>query len=379
MRLRLGVLTVLLMTIPATAQITKAPAAPKSAVTVETVARGLVHPWALQFLPDGRMLVTERPGRLRIVDKAGQLSGPVEGVPAVAAINQGGLLDVLVAPDFSTSRRIYFTFAEPRGMGQNGAAVARARLSEAPNGANARLDDVEIIFRQQPSYGSGLHFGSRLALAPDGKLFVSLGERFQYDYAQDLGRHWGKVVRINTDGSVPQDNPFVGRDGALPEIWTLGHRNPQALTIHPTTGQVWEGEHGPRGGDEVNLIDKGKNYGWAVIGYGVHYSGARIGVGTQKEGMEQPIYYWDPSISPSGMVFYSSDAVPEWKGNLFLGSLSAQHLVRLIMDGNKVVGEEKLLTELGERIRDVRQGPDGALYVLTDSQDGRVIRISKRA
>lgn len=340
---------------------------------VETVAEGLEHPWALQFLPDGRILVTERPGRMRMVASDGQLSPPVRGVPAVAAVNQGGLLDVAVSPDFATTRTLFFTFSEPRGQGQNGTAVGRARLVEEE--AGARLEDLRIIFRQQPAYSNGLHFGSRIALAPDGTLFVTLGERFQYNYAQDLSRHWGKVVRIGQDGSVPDDNPFAGRQDARPEIWSYGHRNPQALSFRPGTGQLWEGEHGPRGGDEVNIIRKGGNYGWAVIGYGVHYSGARIGVGTHREGMEQPVYYWDPSISPSGMTFYTGDLFPGWKGNLFLGSLSAQHLVRLVLDGDRVVAEEKLLAELGERIRDVRQGPDGALYVVTDSPRGRVLRL----
>jgi aldose sugar dehydrogenase len=328
-------------------------------------------------LPDGRMLVTERPGRMRLITREGGLSRPLQGVPEVVAQNQGGLLDVALSPDFPQSALIYFTYSESRGGGRNGTSLARAKLVHG--GDAGRLDEVKVIFRQEPSASGGLHFGSRLALAGDGTLFVTLGERFQRDYAQDLSRHWGKVIRINPDGSAPKDNPFAGRDRAQPEIWSYGHRNPQSAAIHPITGKLWIVEHGARGGDEINIPQAGKNYGWPVITYGVDYSGAKIGVGTRKAGMEQPIYYWDPSIAPSGMAFYTGDLFPAWKGNLFVGSLVQEHLARLVLDGEKVVAEERLLVDLGERIRDVRQGPDGALYVLTDKSDGRVLRLVPQA
>lgn len=345
-----------------------------SSVKVETITRALSHPWSLQFLPDGRMLVTERDGALRIVTRSGQVSPPVRGVPNVSSGGQGGLLDIALAPDFVTSHLLYFSFAEPRGAGTNGTSVGRGKLSL--EGAAGRLDNPEVIFRQEPSSNGGLHFGSRLAFAPDGNLFVTLGERFQRDYAQDLARHWGKVVRITLDGKVPANNPFVGRADARPEIWSYGHRNPQSAAIHPATGKLWTVEHGARGGDEINIPEAGKNYGWPVITYGRDYSYLPVGVGTAKEGMEQPIYYWDPSIAPSGMAFYSGDLFPAWKGNLFVGALVLRHLSRLVLDGDKVVAEEKLLTDLNERIRDVRQGPDGALWILTDEAPARLARLS---
>ncbi len=356
------------------AQQTKAPLpAARVAVTVETVAKGLEHPWGLAFLPDGRMLVTERPGRLRVVSRDGTISPTVTGVPPVAVVGQGGLLDVALDPAFQSNQRIYLTFAEPRRAGTAGTAVARAKL--VLEGAGARLEDVQVIFRQMPAAGGGLHFGSRLAFARDGKLFVALGERYQRDEAQNMRAHFGKVVRIDTDGKVPVDNPFADGKDALPEIWSTGHRNPQAAAIHPVTGKLWVVEHGPRGGDEINVAERGKNYGWPVIGYGIDYSGAKIHEGTSKPGLEQPIYYWVPSIAPSGMAFYTSDVVPAWKGNLFVGALVGQHLARLVLDGERVVGEERLLADLGERIRDVRMGPDGALWVLTDHPQGRVLRV----
>jgi len=359
----------------AVARQTKAPPPTEShRATVETVAKGLVHPWGLQFLPDGRMLVTERPGRLRLVAGDGRLSAPIAGVPAVLAQGQGGLLDVALAPDFATSRVIFLSYAEPRNDG-NGTAVARARLMES--GDSARLDELRVIFRQAPSGAGALHYGSRLAIARDGHLFVTLGERYHgRDFAQDLGRHWGKVVRIAADGTAPRDNPFIGRAGARAEVWSYGHRNPQSAAIHPVTGKLWTVEHGAQGGDEVNILAAGKNYGWPVITYGRDYTGARIGEGTAKPGMEQPVYYWDPSIAPSGMAFYTADLAPAWKGNLFVGALAGKHLARLVLDGEAVVAEERLLVDLGERIRDVRQGPDGALYVLTDSPEGRVLRLT---
>jgi glucose/arabinose dehydrogenase len=374
MRPLLSIIASLAFVTPAWAAQTDAPTAPQSDVMVETVAEGLIHPWAIAFLPDGRMLVTERPGRMRLVNMEGQVTAPLEGVPKVFAQGQGGLLDVALAPDFQSSGTIYFSYAEPREGGRNGTTVARARLVEGDD--RPRLEDVQIIFRQQPSYRADVHFGSRIVVAPDGKLFITLGERFQMQYAQDLSRHWGKVVRINPDGSVPEDNPFVGREGARPEIWSYGHRNPQAAGLHPETGELWIIDHGPRGGDEVNVVRKGLNYGWPVINYGRHYSGQDIP--EKREGMEQPLYYWDPSIAPSGMTFYTADRAPQWRGNLFVGALAGRHLARLIFDGEEVTAEEQLLKDLNERIRDVRQGPDGAIYVATDSPNGRILRVTPR-
>ena len=374
MRPLLSIIASLAFVTPAWAAQTDAPTAPQSDVMVETVAEGLIHPWAIAFLPDGRMLVTERPGRMRLVNMEGQVTAPLEGVPKVFAQGQGGLLDVALAPDFQSSGTIYFSYAEPREGGRNGTAVARARLVEGDD--RPRLEDVQIIFRQQPSYRADVHFGSRIVVAPDGKLFITLGERFQMQYAQDLSRHWGKVVRINPDGSVPEDNPFVEREGARPEIWSYGHRNPQAAGLHPETGELWIVDHGPRGGDEVNVVRKGLNYGWPVINYGRHYSGQDIP--EKREGMEQPLYYWDPSIAPSGMTFYTADRAPQWRGNLFVGALAGRHLARLVLDGEEVTAEEQLLKDLNERIRDVRQGPDGAIYVATDSPNGRILRVTPR-
>lgn len=374
MRPLLSIIASLAFVTPAWAAQTDAPTAPQSDVMVETVAEGLIHPWAIAFLPDGRMLVTERPGRMRLVNMEGQVTAPLEGVPKVFAQGQGGLLDVALAPDFQSSGTIYFSYAEPREGGRNGTTVARARLVEGDD--RPRLEDVQIIFRQQPSYRADVHFGSRIVVAPDGKLFITLGERFQMQYAQDLSRHWGKVVRINPDGSVPEDNPFVGREGARPEIWSYGHRNPQAAGLHPETGELWIIDHGPRGGDEVNVVRKGLNYGWPIINYGRHYSGQDIP--EKREGMEQPLYYWDPSIAPSGMTFYTADRAPQWRGNLFVGALAGRHLARLVLDGEEVTAEEQLLKDLNERIRDVRQGPDGAIYVATDSPNGRILRVTPR-
>jgi glucose/arabinose dehydrogenase len=337
-------------------------------IRVTTVATGLENPWALAFLPDGRMLVTERPGRLRIVARDGTLSAPLAGVPAVAARGQGGLLDVILDPDHSRNRVIYLSYSEP-GEGGAGTAVARATLTDTG------LQGLTVIFRQEPKHGGAGHFGSRLVFARDGNLFVTLGERQQRQYAQDLMRHWGKVVRIRPDGTVPPDNPFVGRSDARPEIWSYGHRNPQGAALHPVTGQLWTVEHGAMGGDEINTPKPGRNYGWPVVTYGVDYSGAKIGEGTTKDGMEQPLHYWDPSIAPSGMAFYTGDRFPAWKGSLFVGALRGTMLVRLSLDGEKVVGEERLLEGIDERIRDVRQGPDGYLYLVTDMPKGRVVRM----
>jgi glucose/arabinose dehydrogenase len=366
----------LLATTAAQAEQTKAPAAGPSRIAVEVVAKGLAHPWSLTFLPDGRMLVTERAGRIRIVDREGNVSKPLAGVPTVAATGQGGLLDIALAPDFERSRLVYVSFSEPRGDRLNGTSVARARL--AGTRGDERLADLEVIFRQEPGHSGGLHFGSRLVFAPDGTLFVTLGERFEMRYAQDLGRHWGKVIRILPDGGVPPDNPFSGQAGARPEIWSYGHRNAQAAAINPATGVLWVIEHGPRGGDEVNIVARGANYGWPVIGYGIDYSGRRLHDATHKEGMQQPLYYWVPSIAPSGMAFYTGDLFPDWRGNVFTGALAGKALHRLVLDGPRVVGEEVLLRERGERIRDVRQGPDGALWLLTDEADGTILRLTPR-
>lgn len=354
------------------AEQTKAPPAPPTRVRVEVLSRGLEHPWGLQFLPDGRLIVTERPGRVRIVARDGRLSRPLAGVPPVAATGQGGLLDIALAPD--NSRRIYLSYSEPRGGQLNGTSVARAWLA-GPAGEE-HLEGLETIFRQEPAHRGGLHFGSRLAFAPDGKLFVALGERFEMRSAQDLGRHWGKVIRLEADGSVPSDNPFVGRAGARPEIWSWGHRNPQSAAFHPETNVLWVVEHGPRGGDEVNIIKRGANYGWPVIGYGIDYSGAKLHDSTSREGMEQPVYYWVPSIAPSGMAFYTGNLFPAWKGNLLVGALAGQALHRLVLDGEAIVAEEVLLEDRRERIRDVRMGPDGAVWLLTDAADGAVLRLT---
>jgi glucose/arabinose dehydrogenase len=337
-------------------------------ISVVTVAEGLEHPWGLAFLPDGRMLVTERPGRIRIVDQDGHLSKPIAGVPEVYAHGEGGLLDVALDPDFASNRLIYFAFAEP---GEDGAAtsVARAKL------AGDRLEQLMVIFRQRPKVEGSAHFGARLLFLKDGTLLVTLGERNARELIPDLKSDMGKIVRINPDGTIPKDNPFVGRSDAAPEIYSLGHRNVQGAAINPATGELWTGEHGAQGGDEINIPKPGKNYGWDVIAYGKEYSGAKIGEGTAKPGLEQPIYYWDPSIAPSGMTFYTGDKFPAWRGNLFVAALKFQMLVRLQVDGSRIVGEERLLEGMGQRLRDVVQGPDGYLYLLTDEDDGRILRI----
>ena len=336
---------------------------------VVTLTDDLEFPWGLAFLPDGRMLVTERPGRLRIVAPDGALSAPLAGVPAVDADGQGGLLDVALAPDFAETRTIYLSFAEPGDGGTAGTSVARARLGDN------RLEDLQVIFRQEPKVGGGAHFGSRLVFARDGTLFITTGDRQHRPFVQDLSKLQGKVIRIRPDGSIPIDNPFVNRSGARPEIWSYGHRNIQGAAQHPETGQLWTVEHGARGGDELNAPKAGRNYGWPVITYGVDYSGARIGEGQRKEGMEQPVHYWDPSIAPSGLMFYTGDRFPNWKGNAFVGALGFQLLARLELDGEHVRAEERLLQEMGQRIRAVVQGPDGLIYLLTDDDDGRIMRI----
>lgn len=328
------------------------------AFNVVTVADGLDKPWGLAFLPDGRMLVTEKGGALRIVSKDGKLSAPVSGLPKVDARGQGGLLDVAVHDGW-----VYVSFSEPRDGG-NGTAVARGKL------AGEALTDVAVIWRMTPTYNGDKHFGSRLAFSPDGFLFITTGERSDLAgrmQAQKLDAAFGKVIRIYPDGVIPKDNPFTSVVGALPQIWSYGHRNIQSAAFNPTTGELWTVEHGPRGGDEINIPRAGKDYGWPTIGYGLEYSGQPVGEGiTQKAGMEQPVYYWDPVIAPSGMAFYDGALFPAWRGSLFIGGMKDKDLVRLTLDGDKVVGEERLLADLKQRIRDVRVGLDGAVYVLTD-------------
>jgi glucose/arabinose dehydrogenase len=342
-------------------------------LTVETVVSGLANPWALAFLPDGRMLITERPGRLRIATRDGKLSPPVAGVPRVSARGQGGLHDVMLDRNFGQNKTIYICFADPADSGAR-TAMARSRLIDE---GTPRLEDVKVIFRQEGPLSSGNHFGCRIVQTPDNNLFLTMGDHFTHrDEAQNLANHLGKIVRVAPDGAVPQDNPFVGRAGAKPEIWSYGHRNSQGAALHPTTGKFWEHEHGPRGGDEVNIVEKGKNYGWPVIGYGIDYNGARIHESTQKPAMEQPVKYWVPSIAPSGMAFNTGDLFPSWRGNLFIGTLVGQMLVRLELDGEKVVNEERLLQGVGERFRDVRVGPDGAIYLATDNSAGRILRVA---
>jgi len=366
-------LTVLLAAFTGTAQAAD-PTFPTTAgdVTVETVASGLVHPWSLAFLPDGRMLVTERPGRMRIVTRDGKLSPPLAGVPKVVARGQAGLLDVALDRAFTQNQTIYFCFNADAG---SNVAVAHARLE---SGETPRLDQVTTIFRQNgPPSPSGNNVACRIAQGSDGNLFVSLGDHFApRDDAQNLANHIGKIVRIKPDGSVPQDNPFAGKAGDKPEIWSYGHRNAEGLAFNPADDKLWEQEHGPQGGDEINIIQKGKNYGWPVIGYGIDYNGARIHESTSKPGMEQPLWHWTPSIAPSGMTFYSGDLFRGWNGSLINGALKFQMIVRLELKDGKVVKEERLLQELHERIRDVRQGPDGALYLLTDNSAGRILRLA---
>jgi len=339
---------------------------------VTTFVDGLVHPWGIAFLPDGRMLVTERPGRLRIVGRDGALSAPLGGVPKVRAEGQGGLLDVALDPAFEKNRVIYLSFSEPGEGGTASTAVARGRL------AGTALEDVRVIYRQEPKVVSEAHYGSRIVFRRDGTLFVTQGERMRFrEQAQDLSSGLGKIVRINTDGTIPKDNPFIGRKGARPEIWSYGHRNVQAAVLHPETGELWTVEHGARGGDELNHPQAGKNYGWPVITYGIDYNGRGIGEGTAKEGMEQPVYYWDPVIAPSGMIVYTGDAYPEWKGSFFIGSMQPGALVRLAMQNGHVAKEERFIGDLDERVRDIAQGPDGLIYLITDSPQGRILRIER--
>ena len=346
------------------------------AFDVTVVTNALTTPWAVEPLPGGDLLVTEKPGRLRIVSATGAIGEPITGLPPVDARGQGGLLDVALSPRFDSDHTIYWSFTEPR-EGGNGTSIARGVLS-----ADRRsLEQVRVIFRVKPTYAGTMHYGSRLAFGPDGMLYATFGERSNSSmrrYAQQQDSHLGKIVRITPNGSAPPDNPLAGQPNAQPEIWTLGHRNVQAAAFDPR-GRLWAIEHGTRGGDELNLIQKGKNYGWPLVAYGIEYSGRPIaGAVTEREGFEQPVYYWDPVIAPSGAQFYTGSAFPAWRGNLFIGSLGQQRLVRLTIENDRVTGEEHLLVDRKQRVRDVRQGPDGALYVVTDQEKGELWRISPR-
>jgi aldose sugar dehydrogenase len=345
-------------------------------LNVQVLAKGLDKPWAVEPLPDGDFLITEKPGRMRIVSASGQIGEPIAGLPKVDARGQGGLLDVALSPDFGSDRMLYWSYSEPR-QGGNATSVARARLSDD----RSRLENVQVIFQAKPTYNGTLHFGSRLNFGPDGMLYITLGERSDKQIrpqAQQMDSHMGKLIRIAPDGKVPSDNPFVNDGKALPEIWTVGHRNVQSAAFN-SQGQLWIVDHGPQGGDELNLIEKGKNYGWPLVTFGEEYSGAAVpNAVTTKEGYVDPVYYWDPVIAPSGAQFYTGSAFPEWQGNLFVGGLRSQVLVRLKIENNRVTGEEHLLKDRKERIRDVRQGPDGALYVLTDTSNGELLKITPR-
>ena len=361
---------------PAFPEQTRAPAVKsKTAFDVVTVVEGLNSAWAMEFLPDGSMLVTEKPGAMQIIGKDGTKRA-VAGIPPVDARQQGGLLDVALDPAFAANQMIYWSFSEPHPDGTTNTAVARGRLL---TDGTPRVENVQVIYHQSPAMPSTLHYGSRLVFARDGTLFVTQGERSIIPgrmQAQKMDSLLGKIVRINTDGSVPKDNPFVGQEGKQPQIWTSGNRNVQGAALNPKTGELWTIAHGAQGGDELNISRKGLDYGWPTITYGEDYGGAPIGDGiTAHEGMEQPIYYWKPSIAPSGGAFYTGDLIPSWKGNFLVGALAGRALHRLVLDGEKVVGEETLLKDLGERIRDVRMGPDGAVWLLTDNPEGRILRV----
>jgi glucose/arabinose dehydrogenase len=340
---------------------------------VQTVASGLVYPWSLAFLPDGRMLVAERPGRLRIIAADGRLSPPLGNVPKVYAVSQAGLMDILLARDFAQSRTIFVCYAEA-AEGGGRIAVLRARLIEDES---PRLDDITVIFRQKGPVSRGLNIGCRMVQAQDDNLFVTLGDHFgPKELAQKLDNHIGKIVRITPDGAAPADNPFIGNRGALPEIWAYGLRNAQGLAFNPADGKLWEQEHGPMGGDEINIIEKAQNYGWPRVSYGVNYDGTPVGSGkATMEGVTDPIWHWTPSIAPSGIAFYTGNLIPGWKGSMLNGALKFELLSRLELKGNKILKEERLLQSMRERIRDVRQGPDGAVYLLTDNASGRILRI----
>jgi glucose/arabinose dehydrogenase len=356
---------------PAVAQASQEP--PSAPARVTPVVGGLDHPWSMAFLPDGGILITERPGNLRLLRTPGGLSKPLSGVPQVAARGQGGLLDVALSPDFATDRYVYLAYAESDGD-KSGTAVGRGRLADDASG----LEGFKVLFRQEPKLSSGQHFGSRLVFDGKGYLYIALGENNQRPTAQDLDKLQGKVVRLKTDGSVPADNPFVGKQGARPEIGSYGHRNPQGMALNPWTGELWENEHGPRGGDEINVVKPGKNYGWPLATYGINYSGFAIpeAKGETLPGMEPPIHWWPKSPAISGMAFYDADRFPAWRNSLFIGALGNQNLIRLTVDGNRVVEKERLLVDRKRRIRDVRQGPDGYVYVLTDASPGELLRVA---
>lgn len=365
----------------------------KTAIEVTVIAKGLEKPWAVEPLPGGDFLITEKPGQMRIVTSKGEIGEPLEGLlpvgqgglsdassqgglPPITARGQGGMLDVALSPNFKDDQTIFWSFSEQR-EGGSGTTVATGRLSDD----RRKIENVKVIFRVLPTYNNGLHFGSRLAFGKDGKLYVTTGDRFDRpnrERVQQLDNHFGKIMRINPDGSVPKDNPFAQKEGAKPEIWTLGHRNLQSA-VFDENGRLWTVEHGARGGDELNLIEKGKNYGWSIVSFGQEYSGQAIpNSQTQRVGYVDPVYYWDPVIAPSGMEVYTGSAIPEWKGNIFIGGLASNRLVRLIIKDNKVTGEEHLLTDRGQRIRDVKQGYDGFLYVVTDQANGELLRIAPK-
>ena len=361
---------------PAFPEQTRAPAlAPDVELEVSTVAEGLEHPWGIALLPDGGYLVTERPGRMRVIGPDGAVSDPVAGLPEVFARGQGGLLDVAVGPDFARDGMVYWSYSKPMGGGTSATAAARGRLAED----GSALSDVEDIFVQEPPSPTARHYGSRIVFDGEGHAYITTGEHSSAEergYAQDLGTTYGKVIRVGLDGSIPDDNPFAGRSDAIASIWTWGHRNIQGAAIRPSTGELWAIEHGPRGGDELNRIVPGANYGWPVIGYGEDYSGSPVGEGiTAREGMEQPRYYWDPVVAPSGMAFYDGDLLPDWQGDLLVAALDPGALVRLRLEGDTVTGEQHLLTDAG-RIRDIEIAPDGAILVLTDEDDGAVLRLA---
>ncbi len=373
MRLRLSAFNLAAFTFAsafsAAAQDTRTIATQTGPVTVEVVARGLENPWGIAFLPDGRMLVTEKPGRLRIVTSKGELLKPIANAPRVSARGQGGLLDVALSPNFARDQTIFLSYSEPGQSGEAGTALARARLT-----SDSELSDVRVIFRQTPKVDGGQHFGSRIAFARDGAVFLTTGDRGKFDPSQDVTGTIGVVVRLNGDGSPIKDNPFVGQERARPEIFSYGHRNIQGAAIHPRTGALWVHEMGPRGGDEINVVAAGRNYGWPLVSWGSHYSGVPIAKPSTRPDLTDGIYQWTPSIAPSGMAFYDAALFPDWRGSLLVGALAGRMLVRLTLDGEKVTGEERIA--LNTRVRDVEVGPDGAVYLVTDESNGRILRLA---